>query len=152
MTNKLPFSIHQLPVSIISLFGEMQLAPIMILQPCGNDMAVSFTTRNMCFINNFIPSVWRKAIIAPIPKSSTKDPCVPLNYRGISLLSCVYKMYSSLLNIRITAHCEDNGYIVDEQNGFRSKRSCQDHIYVLSTVIRNRKSKGLSTYCAYCIY
>ena len=44
---------------------------------------------NMCFINNSIPSVWRKAIIAPIPKSSAKDPCVPLNYRGISLLSCV---------------------------------------------------------------
>ena len=58
-------------------------------------------------------------------------------------------MYSSLINLRITSHCEENGYIVDEQNGFRSKRSCEDHIYALSTVIRNRKSKGLSTYCAY---
>ena len=104
---------------------------------------------NMCFINNVIPSVWRKAIIAPIPKSSSKDPCVPLNYRGISLLSCIYKLYSSLLNMRLTDHCERNGYIVDEQNGFRSKRSCQDHIYVLSTVIRNRKACGESTFCAF---
>ena len=104
---------------------------------------------NSCFINNVIPSVWRKAVIAPIPKSATKDPCVPLNYRGISLLSCMYKMFSSLLNLRITSHCEESGYIVDEQNGFRSGRSCQDHIYALSTVIRNRKSCGQSTYCAY---
>ena len=104
---------------------------------------------NMCFINNKIPSIWRKAIIAPIPKSSTKDPCVPLNYRGISLLSCLYKLYSSLLNSRISVHCEDNGYIVDEQNGFRFGRSCQDHIYILSTIIRNRKISGQSTYCAF---
>ena len=104
---------------------------------------------NMCYINNVLPSIWRKAIISPIPKSSTKDPCVPLNYRGISLLSCIYKLYSSLLNLRLTDHCEKNGYMVDEQNGFRSKRSCQDHIYVLSTVIRNRKAKGENTFCAY---
>ena len=104
---------------------------------------------NSCFLNNIIPTVWRKAVITPIPKSSTKDPCVPLNYRGISLLSCIYKLYSSLLNVRITKHCEENGYIVDEQNGFRSKRSCQDHIYVLSAIIRNRKVTGQSTFCAY---
>ena len=104
---------------------------------------------NMCFMNNVLPSTWRKAIISPIPKSSTKDPCVPLNYRGISLLSCIYKLYSSLINMRLTEHCEKNGYMVDEQNGFRSKRSCQDHIYVLATVIRNRKSCGESTFCAF---
>lgn len=104
---------------------------------------------NMCFVHNIIPSVWRKAVIAPIPKSSTKDPCVPLNYRGISLLSCVYKIYSSLLNLRITAHCENNDLLVDEQNGFRSKRSCEDHIFVLSSIIRNRKLCGKDTFCAY---
>ena len=104
---------------------------------------------NMCFINNIIPSIWRSAIIVPIPKSSTKDPCVPLNYRGISLMSCIYKVYSSLLNMRITDHCERNGYIVDEQNGFRSGRSCLDHIYILSTIIRNRKASSQSTFCAF---
>ena len=45
---------------------------------------------NKCFISNIIPSCWRKAIIVPIPKSASKDPFVPLNYRGISLLSCLY--------------------------------------------------------------
>ena len=104
---------------------------------------------NMCFVNNVIPSIWRKAIIAPIPKSASKDPCVPLNYRGIRLLSCLYKLYTSLLNLRMCNHCEKHGYLVDEQNGFRPDRSCQDHIYVLSSIIRNRKSTGENTYCAF---
>ena len=104
---------------------------------------------NKCFIDNVIPSIWKTSIIAPIPKSSSKDPCVPLNYRGISLLSCVYKLYTSLLNSRLTKYCENNNYLVDEQNGFRATRSCQDHIYVLSSIIRNRKSQGHDTYCAF---
>ena len=85
---------------------------------------------NFCFMNNVIPSIWRLSIISPIPKSASKDPCVPLNYRGITLLSCMYKLYSAALNSRITSHCEMNDLLVDEQNGFRPKRSCQDHIYM----------------------
>ena len=96
---------------------------------------------NMCFLNNVIPSVWRRSVITPIPKGASKDPCVPLNYRGISLLSCLYKMYTSLLNQRLSLYCESNDLLVDEQNGFRAARSCQDHVYVLSSVIQNRKSR-----------
>ena len=104
---------------------------------------------NTCFMNNVIPSVWRSSIIAPIPKSASKDPCVPLNYRGISLLSCLYKLYTSMLNLRLTSYCENNDYLVDEQNGFRPKRSCQDHVYVLSSIIRNRKIQKKDTFCAF---
>ena len=104
---------------------------------------------NTCYSNSVIPSVWRTSIISPIPKSSSKDPCVPLNYRGISLLSCFYKLYTSLLNMRLGDFCEGNGCLVDEQNGFRPGRSCQDHIYTLSSIIRNRKSENKDTYCAF---
>ena len=35
------------------------------------------------FDTGLLPSDWNKAIIKPIPKSRTKDPRIPLNYRGI---------------------------------------------------------------------
>ena len=104
---------------------------------------------NMCFEMNVIPSIWRTAKISPIPKSSSKDPFVPLNYRGISLLSCVYKIYSGLLNARLMSHCERNNLLVDEQNGFRADRSCIEHIFTASSVIKNRMSDNLPTFCAY---
>ena len=40
-----------------------------------------------CLKNLIIPTVWYHGIITPIPKNKTSDPRIPLNYRGISLLS-----------------------------------------------------------------
>ncbi len=50
---------------------------------------VSLITKllNMCFKHSVIPSMWKKAIISPIPKGKNKDPRVPLNYRGIRLMN-----------------------------------------------------------------
>lgn len=56
---------------------------------------------HICFQNGIIPSVWNSSIIKPIPKSVKDDPRVPLNYRGISLISTVYKIYSGVLNKRL---------------------------------------------------
>ncbi|VDI36428.1 Hypothetical predicted protein [Mytilus galloprovincialis] len=72
-----------------------------------------------CFDTGKVPSLWRKALIRPIPKGSAIDTRIPLNYRGISLLSVIAKCYSSTLNNRVQKFLEDNGLIVDEQNGFR---------------------------------
>ena len=44
---------------------------------------------------------------------------------------------------------EQGDLLVDEQNGFREGRSCQDHVYVLSSIIRNRSTQNLSTYAAF---
>ena len=56
---------------------------------------------NLCFDTGIIPSIWRKAIISPLPKDLMKDKRLPLNYRGINLLSVVSKLYSSVLNKRL---------------------------------------------------
>ena len=63
-----------------------------------------------------------------------------MNYRGISLLSCISKLYSSIMNKRITQYLEENDILAEEQNGFRSGRSCEDHVFTLSSVIRNNTS------------
>lgn len=101
---------------------------------------------NAIFESNTVPSKWKKALLKPIPKASTIDPRLPLEYRGISILSTVYKLFSSLLNLRLMQFAERNGLLHDEQNGFRRSRSCEDHCFVLSSIIRNRKANNLSTF------
>ena len=59
------------------------------------------------------------------------------NYRGISLLSCISKLYSAFLNDRISKFLKHNDLLSDEQNGFRANRSCEDHVFTLNNIIRN---------------
>ena len=41
---------------------------------------------------------------------------------------------------------EANNLNASEQNGFRSDKNCIDHIFSLTSIIKNRKNKGLSLY------
>ena len=47
-------------------------------------------------------------------------------------------MYSAVLNNRFLNYLEDENLLAEEQNGFRRKRSCEDHVYSACTLIRNR--------------
>ncbi len=40
---------------------------------------------NKCFNLGKVPSICLEAVTILVHKGSTKDPCVPLTYRGISL-------------------------------------------------------------------
>ena len=122
--------------------------PVEVLR---NDTAVAFlhVLFNICFDNGIVPSEWGKCIINPIPKSSTADRRDPLSYRGISLAPAMYKLYCSVLNRRLTSWAEQNGKVVDEQNGFRKGRSTTDHILSLTSIIDTRKKCKKSTFCAF---
>ncbi len=95
-----------------------------------------------------MPSLWRKFTTKPIPKGSTTDPRLPLQYRGIALLSTVYKIYTCTWNNRIVSYMEENGLYAEEKNWFRQGRSCSEHLFVLTTIIRNGKLQGKSTFTA----
>ena len=103
------------------------------------------------FLTGVVPSNWLDAIISPIPKSKSNDPCVPLNYRGVSLLCPMSKLYSSMLNNRRVRYFATLYLFPDFQNGFIRKRSCEDHAFALSSVLRNRMLEQKST-CISLIY
>ena len=105
----------------------------------------------LCFDTGKIPAQWPKAVIVSIPKSGNKDPRMPLNYRGISLLCNTAKLYSSLINNRLVHFIEHKIklHVRDEQNGFRANRSCEDHIFSLTTIIRKSLSVNQDIFVAF---
>ena len=106
---------------------------------------------NICFKSGLNPTDWSYSDIKPIPKPD-KDSRDPLENRCITILCCIAKVYSSILNSRIKKYLEENKLLVEEQNGFRSSRSCIDHIFVLVTMLRNRKEMGKETFLAFIDY
>jgi hypothetical protein len=122
--------------------------PFEVFKNNGSDEILTLLF-NKIYDFGLTPSIWNLAIIKPIPKNALVDPRLPLEYRGISLLSTVYKLFTSVLNNRIVKTAEINNIYSDEQNGFRKDRSCEDHLFTLSSIIRNRKHERLPTYVAF---
>jgi len=75
-----------------------------------------------------VPEDLQNAIVVPIwKKKGNKKDCS--NYRGISLLSHVGKMYAKILDQRTRTKTEH--LLSDAQFGFRKGRGCTDAIFAL---------------------
>ena len=71
---------------------------------------------NMGFESGGVSEDWRSAVIVSLYKGKgERTECK--NYRGITLLSLIGKIYAILME---TVHRETEGVIDDEQRGFRS--------------------------------
>ena len=58
------------------------------------------------------------------------------NYRGITLVSCFSKIFTGILNNRISNRAESNNILSDSQIGFRKGRSTTDAVFVLNAIIQ----------------
>jgi hypothetical protein len=99
---------------------------------------------NHLFNTGTFPQDWCKSVIIPLFKKG--DMNLPGNYRGISLLSCISKVFTSILNNRLYSWAEKEHKIGEEQAGFRKEHSTADHIFTLVSIIKKtlynqRKSK-----------
>ena len=100
---------------------------------------------NVMWEKEEVPRDWVRGVIVPFYKDGDKRD--PLNYRGISLLSIVGKIYAGILNKRIMEFCDSNSVLVEEQGGFRRGRGCPDQLFSFLEIIRNRGRRR--TYCCF---
>ena len=71
---------------------------------------------NIIFCKGIIPMEWKKAIIFPIYKDGPKNEVG--NYRGISLLCTMAKVFTSIMNKRKTSWMYLHGKNIEAQAGF----------------------------------
>lgn len=93
-----------------------------------------------------LPDTWLHGIIVPIYKGKG-DQKEPANYRGLTILSCLGKLFTSILNKRLYIFCEANRIILPNQAGFRSDFSVLDHCYALKGLINLCFSQKKRLYC-----
>eukprot|EP00117_Sycon_ciliatum_P040682 scpid34913/ scgid5748/ RNA-directed DNA polymerase from mobile element jockey; Reverse transcriptase len=74
---------------------------------------------------------WRDAIVVPIPKKGNLKVCD--NWRGISLLDVVGKLFARILQNRLQTISEK--MLPESQSGFRKGRGCADMIFVARQLI-----------------
>jgi hypothetical protein len=93
------------------------------------------------------PQEWNKGIIIPIHKKGNKNNLN--NYRGITLTSCVSKVFNRIISNSISSFVEDNQLLSEIQGGFRKNYRCEDHIFSLKSIAAMRLAEKKSTYLAF---
>jgi len=88
-----------------------------------------------------------EGVIIPIYKKGDKNEAP--NYRGISLLSCFSKLFTSIMNRRLEIVCRDNNLISDCQFGFYKERSTVDAVFILDTLIHHVLKRNTRLYIVF---
>jgi hypothetical protein len=83
---------------------------------------------------NGFPDNWKTAIICPIYKGKGKEG-EHGNYRGISLLSVIGKIYSGILDGRLRDWLINNKILSRFQAGFVKDKRTTDNILVIKTTV-----------------
>ena len=76
---------------------------------------------NKCFEQGYFPDQLKIARVVPVHKR--EDINQPSNYRPISILPAVSKVFEALLKTRINGYIESLSLLSDDQHGFRGGRS-----------------------------
>ena len=102
---------------------------------------------NKIFDSRSFPHSWAIGLIIPIHKKGDSDD--PNNYRGITLLSCFAKLFTSILNARLKTWAEVSGNSSDAQFGFKSNHSTIDAAFILKYLIDRQLMAKKKLYCAF---
>ena len=102
-------------------------------------------------MSGFFPESWSTGCIVPIYKKGDVDDTN--NYRGITLISCLGKLFTSILNRRLLERDKTHNILTDAQFGFRPGHSTVDAIFVLQSLNnRTLKKRGGRLYCCFVDY
>jgi hypothetical protein len=106
--------------------------------------AIIRTSReNRLHNRGIFPSAWKKAIVTPVYKKGNKFNMN--NYRPISILPVVSRVFERLLSVQLSNYIESNQLFSPYQHGFRTARSCQSALISLKNrLFKNRASKTVS--------
>ena len=118
--------------------------PVVVLKTCEPELSyILAELSNKCLKESCFPDCWKVSSVVPVFKN-VGERCTAKNYRPVSLLSVVSKVFEKFVNNRILDHLEKCGLFSHFQYGFRSSQSTTDLLKVVSDRIARvfNRSRG----------
>jgi ribonuclease HI len=104
---------------------------------------------NDALLCSYFPSNWRHAKVKVIPKPNKDNYNIPSNFRPISIVSTLSKVFEKIILARMSWIAKTNNWFSDRQHGFREGKSTESAAHQLSTFIEEGFSKKHSTATAF---
>lgn len=98
--------------------------------------------------NEKVPQSWCESTIILLFKKGKKNEVE--NYRSISLISHIYKVFCKLILARIDSILEENQAL--DQAGFRKSISTSDHLFVVNQMIEKYQEYNKKLHIAFIDY
>ena len=102
------------------------------------------------FTVGYFPSSWSEGFVVPIHKKGNKND--PGNYRGITLLSTLGKLFTKILNVRLTKWAEKYNVYIEAQAGFRQNMSTVDNVFIIHGLINHLLNKNKKLFAVFIDY
>ena len=100
--------------------------PVVVLKKCEPELSYILAELfNNCMKESCFPDCWKISSVVPEFKN-VEERSTGKNYRPVSLLSVVSKVFEKPVNNRIVDHLEKCGLFSDFQYGFRFSQSTTD--------------------------
>ncbi|KAL9978039.1 hypothetical protein ACROYT_G015516 [Oculina patagonica] len=97
------------------------------------------------------PTEWNIGVIKPIYKQKG-DKKSPANYRGITLTSCLGKLFTSILQNRLNKFIEQHDVLNPEQFGFRPNSRTTDSLFIFQQLLHKYTKQHKKLYVGFIDY
>lgn len=104
---------------------------------------------NLILCSGKYPDAWRLAVMIPLLKGISLDASLPTNYRGITLLSSLSKLFANIIEKRLTNFQWETESISKVQFGFTRDRRTLDPVFILDTLIDQARASKSQLYVAF---
>lgn len=95
---------------------------------------------NLAWEKEKVPHIWGTGIVVSLYKAG--DSTDPGNYRGITLISIIRKLFSTMVRLRL----EKKVALHESQCAFRHDRSCIDHIFTMAQLVHESGATNRALY------
>ena len=118
----------------------------------GIDAFINYLSKlfNIIFDKGYFPEKWSEGHIVPLHKKGDVNDTG--NYRGITLLSTLGKLFTRILNTRLCNWAENYNVYVEAQSGFRKNMCTIDNIFILHGAVTHLLNQNKKLFVAFIDY
>lgn len=113
----------------------------------SNFLEYFYVLFNKIFDTGYFPDSWGDGFIVPLHKKGSAENVE--NYRGITLLSVIGKLFTNILNNRLNSWAEKYHIYVEAQSGFRKGMCTIDNVFILHSLISHCINDKTKLYSAF---